>query len=198
MDLALSSRTTGQTERPSKRSRATGGTSALSLEEVARLSLATSAGLKIVKSACIRTVLLPLEDQYVAAAKKAGQDYNEHQKRKDAKPLHAFVVVGQALLKTMAQDEAVPAGDHQIVQELMTKITEYGDLYEVFRVCHMSKCHDGIQARIEFSLTPEFCKLSAALAHAMATSAKKSECYGPAPRMPLDRSIGAALSQPKV
>jgi hypothetical protein len=196
MDLALPSKD----QRPSKRGRhAQHEQGDLSLEEVARLSAATSSSLKVLKSAVMRTFLAPNESKYILAAKLAGKQYNERQQKKTAgEPFHAFIVVGHALLKTLATDTDANPADRAMAESLMSGITEFSDLYSVFRVCHMVKCHDGLQSRIEFAMNQEYAKLANALGRAIVQSAAKQECFGPAPRMPLDRSIGAALSKMKI
>jgi hypothetical protein len=195
MDLALSANSGNKAQRPSKRTRGEPEQQQLSLENVARLSLATSAELKVLKSAIIRTVLLPNESKYAAASKAAGQQFNEHRQKANADALHAFVIVGHALLKVMATDADINQLDRSMAEAVMSQVSQFSDLYSIFRMCRATRCHDGIQTRIEFAMTGEHAKLSEALVRALTVSAKKHECYGPAPRLPLDRAVGASLSQ---
>jgi hypothetical protein len=153
MDLELPRRT-----QANKRRRGTQNSeSAIALEEVARLALATSAAVKLIKSCCINTFLLPSDNKYVLACKVAGQQFNENRQKQNAGTvsLLAYAVVGHALVKQLATDADVPTACKQQAEAVMKDVDSYEDMYEIFRTCKMTKCHSGSSSRIEFSVVPE-------------------------------------------
>jgi hypothetical protein len=166
----------------------------ISLEEVTRLALATSAGLKALKAGIVRIFLVLNEHPYAVATKLAGKQYNERRQKADTGLPQAFIVVGHALLKTMAEDVEIPPDDRKLAIAAMSHVKEYADLYSVFRICNAVRCHDGLRTRIEFAMSADCVQLANALSRTLCLKGK-AECFGSAPKLPLDRSLSAALAR---
>ncbi len=188
---------------PAKRTRkAKGGKEGNELDEliqsVARLSLATAAGLRQVKSAVIRTFLLPANCEYVCAGKLAGAQYASAaaaRKGSDSLP-PPFALVFASLLQVLVKDVKCPSEARSKVVELLEQATSPQALNGVVRVCRLSKCYSPEKFRVELAFTPEWTWLSDVFAHVW-LSCGGTECFGYAPRGPLERSIGQLLGQGK-
>ncbi|CAE8588974.1 unnamed protein product [Polarella glacialis] len=177
-----------------KRGRARTHEKTLSSEDITQLLLSTSAGLKVVKSACIRTFLLPTDSIYVAAGKAAGQKYDKEVKaagssRKLPKP---FVYVFEALLTQVQLDPKAPGTVKAAVKKIIDKASDRTDFYQIVRVCRLSKCYGGKETRLELALVPQFNELGDYFGQTFALHAGQ-ECHGPAPRGPIDRRLAEAI-----
>ncbi|CAE8589073.1 unnamed protein product [Polarella glacialis] len=130
--------------------------------------------------------LLPTDCVYVTAGKAAGQKYDKEVKtagssQKLPKP---FVYIFESLLKQAQLDPKAPDLVKVAVKKIAEKASSRADLYQIFRVCRLSKCFGGKTTRLELALVPQFNELGDYFAQTFALHAGQ-ECYGPAPRGPI-------------
>jgi len=138
--------------------------------------------------------LLPTDCVYVTAGKAAGQKYDKEVKtagssQKLPKP---FVYIFESLLKQAQLDPKAPDLVKVAVKKIAEKASSRADLYQIFRVCRLSKCFGGKTTRLELALVPQFNELGDYFAQTFALHAGQ-ECYGPAPRGPIDRRLAEAI-----
>ncbi|CAE8741928.1 unnamed protein product [Polarella glacialis] len=168
-------------------------TGALSAPNLARLLLATTAQLRLVKAASIRTIMFPTDNVYVKAGHAAGTAFNTAAKARSGSESLTPPHVGSfaALLQTALQDNAAS-------MELKTQITQILTVSPkpatVVTVCKFSKCFDKATTRLEIAVPVTWNALLESLVTLWTTQHGARECQGTAPRGPLERSISEALA----
>ena len=166
------------------------------LTNVARLSLANAAGLRQVRAASMRTFLLPTKSDYVSAGKAAGAQFAAAAAARagiDSLP-PPFALVFAALLQTLAKDVMTPADVRPRIEQLLASATTPKALNGVFRVCKLSKCFSPDKHRVELAFAPDWQWLGEVFAQIWSQQGG-TECFGQAPRGPLERTISQVLGQ---
>jgi hypothetical protein len=162
--------------------------------DVGRLTLSNTAVLKQVKSATVRTVICPSDSALYKVAKEAGKAYNDmpRESRPANTPPHLFVF--QSLLKAIAVDSTASELLRKGAAECLAKATCVKDLAHVVKICRFSRCYQQSEARFELAMDSRYADFADYfVSHVMGT--KGHECFGPAPRNPLERQISSAIAQ---
>ena len=181
----------------SKRRRGNSGpTSTESLvREIGRLTLANSAAIRQLKPCSVRTCLIDPTNSYALLAKSTGKAYSDmgRDKRPPNCPPYSFIF--HALLKQLASDPSVNLHSRELLFECLKQCPTPADANKVVRVCRFSRCFPGTEAslwRFELALEPKYSALSDVFCQTIMGSSGH-ECFGPAPRAPLERSVASAL-----
>ncbi|CAE8628193.1 unnamed protein product [Polarella glacialis] len=166
---------------------------ALSLPQVTCLLLATTANLRLVKAAAIRTIMFPTDNIYVKAGRAAGTVFSTACKARSGSeslsPPHVSSFT--AVLQTVLQDNAASAELKAQVSQILTATSSPAT---VVTVCKFSKCFDRAATRLEIVVPVTWYTLLESLITLWTTKHGARECQGLAPRGPLERSISAALA----
>jgi hypothetical protein len=156
-----------------------------------RLLLATAGQLRLVKAAALRTLLFPSDNPSIKAARAAGSQYGQSAKlRGGSASLPApHLSIFAALLQTLQADAKV---SETFRAQISTVLSSPLNLPRVVSVCKTSKCYDKAKTRLEIAVRPDF---NAFLAQCIEVweGQGASECSGPGPRGPLERSLGSTL-----
>jgi len=186
---------TGPSQEPSKkRPRATNkGVKAENLlTNIGRCLLSTTAVVRQVRGATIRTFLFLNEDLYTTAATAAGKAYAQLPAGK--KPAPPYVYVAAALLLALSTDEqASPEARASAVKFCADKQSP-ASLLPYITVCRASRCYDKAHTRIELAVAPLHV-MEMVFQYLTVTFVQHgaAELFGPAPRGPLERAIAQEL-----
>lgn len=102
--------------------------------------------------------------------------------------------VFEAILKAITQDTSVTTSLKQAAANCLSTAQRTSDLAHVVQVCHFSKCFVQTQVRFELALDPRFAEFADLLPqHVMGKAGH--ECFGAAPRNPLERQVAAVIGQ---
>ena len=181
----------------SKRRRATGGpvSSESLVRDIGRLTLANSAALRQLKPCSVRTCLVAPDNTYALLAKSAGKAYSEL--GRDKRPVNCppYALIFHALLKQLVNDPTLSASSRELLSECARQCAAPTDANKFVRVCRFARCFPGTEAslwRFELSLEPRYSAVSDVIIQTVMGSSGH-ECYGPAPRAPLERQVASAL-----
>ena len=158
------------------------------MQNTARLTLANTASIRQLRGIAIRTVLLPSKSTLVLSAKDATQKWATNRDPQKGPP---YVEVFRAILQTAIGHPSIDAIDRDFLIKLASTVrTE--DVLSSVKTCRMSKTFKPEISRFELSTVNLFTKAADILIR-LAVADGGHECYGQAPRTPLERDLQQAV-----
>ena len=160
------------------------------LSAVARLSLSTAASVRALHGIAIRTVLVPASSPIIQLGKSASAAWaTQSQSANRTSPVRdpPFYSVFLAMVDALAKAPLC----HQYPQDVQTSILAAANteiLHQHLRACRISRCFDRQFVRVELAATGPLEKAASLLISTLIHDGGR-ECFGSAPRGPLERSI---------
>ncbi|CAE8634421.1 unnamed protein product [Polarella glacialis] len=178
-----------------KRSRRQANDSTTIIRDVGRLALSTAAQMRAVRAAALRTFILPAASTIAIAVRKAGADFSKSVSERNGTqtlpPPH--ILAAQAILTSIRDDPKIPGDIKTVTNAFLARGLTANEIGRVIRVCRSSKCFQRDWVRIELHLSSEISLVFEAVASAILAVGGR-ECYGDAPRGPLERAVSESLN----
>jgi hypothetical protein len=147
----------------------------------------------MIKPAVVRTLIVPAESAYYAAAHKAGQTYAQLNVKDTMKSIPPHLHIWHSVIQQLADDNSAPPEIKSEAATMLQKISSISDWGPAVYVCRFSKCYDSKYVKAEFAVDV---KLHDFLTHLSSLLVLKGGhvCFGPAARNPLERIVSSAVS----
>ena len=165
------------------------------LTAVARLSLGNAATLRNLKGAIIRTVLAPADSWLLLAGKSASQEWSRQYQgsstsHREPSYLTVFAAMANALRDKLVENRAMSSAD--LLPFSLIKDTTV--LLECVQACRISRTYDKDHLRLELAVSGQLKPIGDLIVKALIEQGAR-ECFGAAPRGPLERSIAGLLGK---
>ncbi|CAE8638144.1 unnamed protein product, partial [Polarella glacialis] len=164
-------------------------------KDVARLALSLAAQLRSVRSASLRTFLIPTSSTLASAAKAAGTEFSVTAKARNGTQSLSppRILTFQAIILAIKKDNKLPADLQTAANAFVQRNMSIQEVAPLVRVCCHSKCFQRETTRLEFHFASAASAIEDTVALAC-TAVGGKECFGDAPRGPLELTISNTLN----
>ncbi|CAE8635319.1 unnamed protein product [Polarella glacialis] len=144
----------------------------------------------------LRAFIVPASSSIATAARKAGADFSKSVQERNGTqtlpPPHGLAA--QAILTAIRDDPKIPSDIKTVAGNFLARGLTVNQVGQII-LCRSSKCFQRDQVRIELHFLSDIPLVFEAIASAIVAVGGK-ECYGDAPRGPLERAVSEALNSP--